>query len=82
MSYSRFGPDSDVYLFMTEGDRLHCCWCKLLSLPGNCEDFVAVKHRDMIEHLRKHEEAGHKVPAEAIERLEREAEEPASTRSQ
>jgi len=83
MSYCRFGPDCDVHVYMaTDDDLLHCCWCQLLSLPGNCTDFVAKDHGDMLNHLRKHVDAGHKVPADAITTLESEAEGNASRRAQ
>jgi hypothetical protein len=81
MSYCRWGPDSDVYLFMAADDQLHCCHCGL-SLPGTRTDFVAKDHRDMLSHLVRHVEGGHRIPAEAIATLESEAEDPTSRRTQ
>ncbi len=61
MSYARLGPDSDVYIVST-GDTVTCTWCKL---HGDFEaDRVA-----MLEHLKRHVEAGHKVPDYALDRL-------------
>jgi hypothetical protein len=74
MSYCRFGPDSNVYVYMSADDRLHCCWCHLVNLSANGKDFAAKDRREMVGHLREHLEAGHRVPAEAIADLESESE--------
>lgn len=69
MSYARPGADSDVYVYWSgPDDRPYwtCCGCQL------GEDPVVYSRREMIDHLRAHEERGHKVPAYAIERLEAE----------
>jgi len=65
MSYARWSEDSDVYVYerTVEASEWVCCGC------------AAFKTREgMIEHLREHEERGHRVPAEAIARLRRELE--------
>jgi hypothetical protein len=72
MSYSRFAPDSNVYVFMGTGDKLHCCRCPLDPV-GFSMEFIADNPRDMIDHLQRHKEAGHLVPDETIAALEREA---------
>lgn len=67
MSYSRWGPNSDVYVFGVE-HGIECCNC-------NINGFGSVVVRgpaDMLEHLADHIIAGHKVPADAIAELEAE----------
>lgn len=81
MSYARFGSQgSDVYVYA--GSRgFVCCWCWLNKPPKtNPEsvfgaDTLCDTEQEMIDHLRKHREAGHTVPNRAIERLESEREE-------
>lgn len=61
MAYSRF-LEADVYVFMHVQGYLYCCACWLderLEQTGFC----AFKTQDMIDHLKLHEEAGHRVPA-------------------
>jgi len=76
MSFVRFGKDSDVYVYQSCNSNLYvCCWC-ILKNP-DCElddekwpeDFECDTREEMIEHLKEHEEAGHKVPVVAFERL-------------
>jgi len=74
MSYSRFAPDSDVYVFMGTGDKLHCCRCGL-DPAGLSMEFIADDHREMLDHLERHKEAGHRVPDAAIAELEEEVRE-------
>lgn len=65
MSYARLGPDSDVYFYVTDLGRFECCWCRLHGRA-----VVTVEGHDAaLEHLQRHLDAVHKVPAEAIERL-------------
>lgn len=68
MSYARFGPHSDVYVFLHVNDSLTCCGCS--AAEGG--HFWCDTADQMIEHLRLHEAAGHKVPAYTIEALEEE----------
>jgi hypothetical protein len=63
MAYCRFGRDSDVYVFETEGG-IECCRC---SLAGGT--FEAGGAAEMIEHLLEHRTAGHAVPDEALVEL-------------
>lgn len=64
MSYARFGADgSEVYVFMNCGGSLECCGCWL-------DDQWTYGSTDaMIEHLKKHEEAGHHVPSYVYDEL-------------
>lgn len=70
MSYARWGPDSDVYVYQTtpEGGRTVwlCCSCSLLDIEHS---FTAGTRAEMIAHLQDHELRGHKVPSDARERL-------------
>lgn len=68
MSYARFDANSDVYVYLSgnlDGPVYHCCACELR--PG-C--FDAPERQRMVEHLRAHIHAGHKVPGDAIADLE------------
>jgi len=71
MAYCRFGPDSDVYLYMSADGCFCCCGCGLIG-PGLKHNFVASTHREILDHLEQHLAAGHNVPAEAIEELKQE----------
>lgn len=64
MSYCRWSEDSDVYVYEREvkASEWVCCGC------------AAFPTREaMIEHLREHEERGHRVPVAAIARLRAES---------
>jgi hypothetical protein len=65
MSVCRFDGDSDVYVYFGIDGGICCSRCLLES--GN--SFNAPAERDMLAHLRMHENAGHKVPASAFEEL-------------
>lgn len=73
MSYARFGPASDVYVFLNCGGYLDCCACSLGGVDDDDPRFDTTA--EMIEHLRAHQAAGYDVPADAFERLERDREE-------
>lgn len=70
MSYARFGPDSDVYVFPNVNGMYECCGCSL--------EFKFIKRfrtaEDTINHLNDHVSAGHKVPDYAFTRLNQERE--------
>lgn len=67
MSYARFGPGSDVYVYRSIRGGFECCGCSL-------DDYhTSEDARGMLAHLRRHRAAGHMVPRSAIERLTREA---------
>lgn len=69
MSYARFSDNSDVYVFLHCNGWLECCGC--LLEPSHI--FQAFKTGDMLQHLRAHQKAGHKVPMNCHYRLRREA---------
>ena len=77
MSYCRFGPDSDVYIYVvhwaTGGQRyLACSGCKLAAhwtLPVT----FWLRPGEMLAHLQAHRDAGHQVPEMAVVRLKAEA---------
>lgn len=75
MSYCRWGPDSDVYVYVTERvvkeETEHywvCCMCKLHQ-EGN---IYAPNLASLRQHLEHHREQGDKVPDYAFERIDRE----------
>ncbi len=68
MSYARFGWDgSDVYVFMHVSGHLECCACILAH--GDWESFLAGGTQTMVDHLKKHELAGHQIPSDIYGRL-------------
>ncbi len=73
MTYCRWHPDIDVYLFMAIDDQLDFCHCSV-GLPGKRADFVVRDHRDMLSHLGMHLEVGHRIPVEAIGTLKSQTE--------
>lgn len=68
MSYVRFAPDSDVYVFEScshpPGRPFECCGCAL----GPGFHYTATE-AEMIEHLQMHAAAGHAVPERAFDAL-------------
>lgn len=67
MSYARRGPESDVYVFATGEDgeeRLICHGCSIAE-QSHIEVDAGAMALHLVEHLRR----GHKVPADALERL-------------
>lgn len=68
MSYARFSDDSSVYVFLSVTGHLECCGC---ALRGEREfwNFCADSTDAMIDHLKAHKDAGHKVPRECMGRL-------------
>jgi hypothetical protein len=67
MSYSRF-LEADVYVFMTPNNYLYCCACWLDERMEQ-SGFCAFKTQDMVDHLKVHEEAGHRVPSDIYDKL-------------
>jgi hypothetical protein len=67
MAYSRF-LEADVYVFMHTGGYLYCCAC-WLEEGFEQRGFSAFKTQDMIDHLKLHEETGHRVPSDIYENL-------------
>ncbi len=70
MAYARFGPESEVYIYwgdVIDGkDGYVCCGC---YLEGH---WSTIDADEMVQHLRKHEAAGHKVPDGLIADIESE----------
>ena len=64
MSYCRFGPESDVYIYTT-GKYLVCDTCKI---KGN-KSFATLRYSRMVVHLEEHSNVGHKVPVHVSEEL-------------
>lgn len=62
MSYVRFGPKSDVYVYQDIDFGLRCCAC----IFGT---FDTRSRAEMIAHLEKHIATNHLVPEGVIERL-------------
>lgn len=76
MSYCRNnGTDSDVYVIGTARDTKPWWECVACSLSRDRWGYLAKNRVEMLLHLDKHRIAGDKVPARAIERLEREIQE-------
>ncbi len=69
MSYARFGwGGSDVYVFMHVGGFLECCMC-FLDDHQDEGSFQANSTQTMIDHLNKHELAGHTIPLDIYDNL-------------
>ena len=66
MSVVRFSEDSDVYVYYTFNSMIECCSCRLQE---NAHVWRCSTEDEMIEHLQKHERAGHLVPPRAYVRL-------------
>ncbi len=66
MSYSRF-LSYDVYVFMNVGGFLDCCACILAH--EDWESFQAGNTQTMVNHLKKHELSGHKIPSDIYDNL-------------
>lgn len=65
MSYARWGDDSDVYVYGSDEDTLHCVMCLLVNGKSFTGNLI-----EMRDHLIIHTYKEHKVPARAIKRLE------------
>ena len=70
MSYCRFG-EGDVYVYESILGTFVCDRCKL---EAGGFMYESKSRSGMIAHLEEHIEAGHDVPAGAIERLRAEIE--------
>lgn len=58
MSLVRMGMEgSQLYLYEDNEKRLHCCMCRL-----GPPDFSSATGPEMLEHIKKHREAGHRAP--------------------
>ena len=63
MAYCRFS-DGDVYIFPHVAGGFECCGCALHETSWGCETRL-----EMMQHMREHKMAGHRVPYSAIERI-------------
>lgn len=73
MAYARWGPDSDVYVY-SDGERWLCHCGNDMGDPS-C---VLKSLEQLLYHLQEHRHRGHKVPQDAIDRVEREIREETS----
>jgi hypothetical protein len=58
MSFARFGPESDVYVFPHVDGHFECSMCAL----GDTSVFRSKDAAEFVAHLEDHRKAGHKVP--------------------
>ncbi len=65
MAVCRFDANSDVYVYYDVNGGICCCGCQL-----NDREIVLLKdEQEMIAHLERHRQAGHRVPDEALQEL-------------
>lgn len=71
MSYCRFASDSDAYIFFNSGGFFECQLCLLLPRDADFRNtgflhgfgtFMSQCPEKMIEHVKEHRAAGHKIP--------------------
>lgn len=86
MSYARFSPFSDVYIFHHCAGYLSCCGCQFetvyldepevdmfgIEWDVQVNDFKAYTPQAMLDHIKKHRRAGHKVPTRVARRIKAE----------
>ena len=69
MSYARFSY-SDIYVFMNFSKQLECCACLMapptVRMSHRGASYYSDSTEKMINHIKEHRLAGHKVP-ETIE---------------
>lgn len=65
MSYCRFGPDSDLYLWRGTDGKIVCSWCSLC--PD--DEWWEGSPEEAVTHVRLHLMAGLKVPDDVLERF-------------
>lgn len=63
MSFARFGPHSDVYVYGSVHGGVVCCGC-MLGYHGDEATFHGPN--GVMDHLAEHERAGHVVPPDTI----------------
>lgn len=73
MSYSRWGPDSDLYVFDHSNFGACVCFGCLLQDEvdeyGTLDNYSTRSLTEMLAHAQRHREAGHKVPRELETKL-------------
>jgi hypothetical protein len=73
VSYCRFGPESHLYVYLDVGGYFCCCACPFLEDLASAQLYTT---DELLEHLRLHEEAGHRGPYDRVRKhLEEEREE-------
>jgi len=70
MAYCRWTSDSDIYMYGSNRADFECCGCMLSEEVG----WVRNDPQETIDHLKEHQQAGHKVPEYMFEFLEKEKE--------
>ena len=78
MSYCRWGPGSDVYMFPVVGGGIECCACLLEPESGNSginNSSMFNTRTAALAHLELHVREGHQVSTHAIRRLQTEIKE-------
>jgi hypothetical protein len=71
MSYCRFSPDSNVYMFACIEGGIVCCACSMH--PNLFGSYEFATPAEALVHLHEHRAKGHAVPDYAIIALEEEA---------
>lgn len=69
MSYARFGPDSDVYVY-PDGGGFVCCFGCLLADGTSGDDALSTdlhSPEEAAAHMQAHADAGHKVRADLLD---------------
>jgi len=66
MSYCRLSKDSDVYMFRNMDGKIECNGCCMEEPHGHP---VFDTPQEAFEHLRRHRQAGDKVPQYAIDSI-------------
>jgi hypothetical protein len=72
MSYCRFSS-GDAYIIRRIDGKIECIACRLLPKRDWYGDFSCKTSKEMLIHIKKHQDIGHKIPKHAIDRLKREA---------
>lgn len=76
MSYARW-TEGDVYVFGNVDGGFTCMSCQFMPKCENSKfnltkDFQCNTIKEMLDHLKRHEDEGHEVPPRAIKRLKEE----------
>ena len=69
MSYVRWSPTSDVYIYDDVAGGITCCGCFLSDQGPKEVSFNCQTWEQMQAHLREHIAAGHAVPEHLMEVL-------------
>lgn len=73
MSFAKFSPDSDVYVFGgddVDGNEVYVCYaCKFKDDPAEGESYKTPSKKAILAHLHAHRAAGHKVQDSAFDEI-------------